>query len=53
MRAGLVITQEETIRTRADNHRETGDTRTSKQDKKTRQKLRVMTATRSVAKCNI
>jgi len=30
MRAELAITQKETIRTRADNHRETGDTRTSK-----------------------
>jgi len=30
MRAGPAITQKETIRTRADNHRETDDTRTSK-----------------------
>jgi len=32
MRAGLAMTQKDTIRTRADNHRETDDTRTSKQD---------------------
>jgi len=34
MRAGPAITQKETIRARADNHRETDDTRTSKQDTK-------------------
>jgi len=30
MRAGPALTQEEPIRTRADDHSETGDTRTSK-----------------------
>jgi len=36
MRAGPAITQEEPIRNRADNHRETDDTRTSKQDTNSR-----------------